>query len=291
VEEKGDRPKGQEELLGLGPLVQVMTVNADRYGFPKEEKIREAAFHVFKQEGAKGTADIVGFQEFVKGARDVYGKARPDLEFVEGEEFEDLRVNSFAFKRDRLKLIDAGTLWLSPDRTKVKVGNDALIPRAMTWGILQDRHNDRRFLFQNLHPDNVGILARKVAFEIVREEADKHGLPTIVTADSNLSVHSPNRERWSNPEFLEPYTSMLKAGFRDAWCEVHPGEVRPSTFHAHRGPRYNALLHDGFGTADTEWIMYRGPFRVFQSWVVYDHYKHTFPSDHYPMQAIFAWTK
>ena len=73
------------------------------------------------------------------------------------------------YKRERLKLLDGGTFWLSETPDRVSKGWDAVCMRICSWGHFEDRATGCRFWFFNLHMDHRGKVARHKSAELVLE--------------------------------------------------------------------------------------------------------------------------
>lgn len=97
------------------------------------------------------------------------------------------------FRRDRLELLEGGTLWLSetPHEPGSK-GWDAELPRIVTWARLRDRSTGRSFLAMNTHFDHAGAESRRQSAQlIVRSAQDLAGdLPVVLMGDLNVEPDS-----------------------------------------------------------------------------------------------------
>ncbi|MDB4940440.1 MAG: Endonuclease/Exonuclease/phosphatase family [Candidatus Doudnabacteria bacterium] len=268
---------------------------------------------------------LVGFQEF--GRKDPENpeqrnswnslhRGHPEMDVYYGEEAGDIFINPIAFDPVRFELIERGTFWLSDDGS-YKKGWDGVVEHGASWVLVLDRAMRRTFLHINAHLDNKGIVARAEGVRLILQFAEgnfrsNRPLPTIITADSNVSVGSPQgtlgsphqrwadpeKRSWGDPDMRRPYDMMVKAGFTDTWIAAHPydpnqGRVlgqltslrRPMTYHGFQGVDYRG---DGWGTWDTEWIFVRG-FKVLNSVLVKDNKGGIYPSDHYPMMALLDY--
>ncbi len=241
-------------------------------GFPKR---KEVAVEVIKSLPSQ----LIGFQEFGIHSRVALERGGVKLAYVAGKQLGHIILNTIGYDPDRFTPVEFDTFWLSDDKT-CKKGWDGQI-RAATWAIFDDNETDQQFLHINVHPDNAGTEAKIEGIKLVLEfPQNNSGLPTIITADSNISVDSPN-PMWRDKERRKPYDLMIKAGFLDTWKESHPTQPRPMTYHGFQGQDYEI---DEWGTYDTEWIFTRG-FKVNNCVVVRDSKGGVFPSDHYPMTA------
>ncbi len=96
------------------------------------------------------------------------------------------------YKKDRFKLLDSGTFWLSETPETPSKGWDAVLPRICSWGHFRDLESGRRFWFFNLHMDHRGVKAReesaKLVLSVIREKCGDE--PVILTGDFNVNQKS-----------------------------------------------------------------------------------------------------
>lgn len=71
------------------------------------------------------------------------------------------------YKKEKFKLLDAGTFWLSETPDKPSKGWDASLPRICTWAHLVEIGTGRKSWFFNLHMDHVGMVAREESSRLV----------------------------------------------------------------------------------------------------------------------------
>ena len=251
-------------------------------GYPDRKKVAQRVYRDMD------TVQLIGFQEFGIHNYDGLKSIRRHMHFLHGEKLGHYNVNTIAYDGDRLTAAEHGTFWLSEDKTK-KPGWGGGI-RAASWAKFDDNMTDQPFGHVNAHLDNKDAEAREKGIlqilEFIESEFEE-GLPVIITADSNVSIQSPD-VRWRAKEMRAPYDLLVKAGFVDTWTATHksqntsvPDVLRPYTFHGFQGSHYRL---DEYGTYDTDWIFVRG-FNPLNSVPVYDSYGSTFPSDHYPITA------
>ena len=107
---------------------------------------------------------------------------------------EKKRVNTLpsGTKKDKFKLLQSHTFWLSTDTTKPNTAWDAALPRICTWGRFQDRQTGFVFYFFNLHMDHIGVVARRESAKLVLQkiQALKGNIPVILTGDFNVDQTS-----------------------------------------------------------------------------------------------------
>jgi len=185
---------------------------------------------------------------------------------------EDEHMGVF-YKKDRLRLVDSGNFWLSETpETPGSMSWGVNLPRMVTWGLFEIRDGGRRFYLYNTHfPHRAeDHEARMHAARLLAERLQRLDpkVPLIVTGDSNA------------PAGGEVY-QILAAAMEDAWARAPQRS----------GPECTA---GGFqGRTDCrriDWILYRGALQPLQAETVRRSRDGRFPSDHYPVLAVFELT-
>src|SRR5690606_27105168 len=69
--------------------------------------------------------------------------------------------SSIYYKKERFKLLDHATFWLSETPETPSKGWDAALNRICSWGKFRDKVSKRDFFYFNLHMDHRGEEARK----------------------------------------------------------------------------------------------------------------------------------
>lgn len=94
------------------------------------------------------------------------------------------------YKKDKYKLLDSDTFWLSetPDKVNSK-GWDAALPRIVTWVKLKDVKTKQEFFFFNAHFDHKGKEARLKSAELLMQQTKRIAgkVPFFVTGDFNFA--------------------------------------------------------------------------------------------------------
>src|SRR3546814_6755240 len=98
------------------------------------------------------------------------------------------------YKKDRFRLLDHDTFWLSETPEVPSKGWDAALNRICTWGKFRDKESRKEFFYFNLHMDHRGKEARKkstlLVLEKIREIAGKTHV--ILSGDFNFNQSHPN---------------------------------------------------------------------------------------------------
>jgi endonuclease/exonuclease/phosphatase family metal-dependent hydrolase len=156
-------------------------------------------------------ADIVGTQEVLINQLNDLKSRLPEYNSLgvgRADGKEKGEFSAILYKKDRFKVIDSGTFWLSetPEVPGVK-GWDAACERIATWGILEDIKSGKQFFAMNTHLDHIGKIARSEGVNLILDRIGKlnKGLSVILTGDFNIRPDNPAIERVidkSNPNHL-----------------------------------------------------------------------------------------
>jgi len=217
--------------------------------------------------------DLLGLQEVLHAQKRDLELALPEYQLV-GVARDDGRekgeYSSLAFRRERFKLIDSGTFWLSETPDVPGKGWDAAFPRIATWAVLRDRKSRQSIRVINTHFDHIGLVARQQsAAQLLRwiNVGAAAKLPTILMGDLNSTPDDPGYKL-----FAETQTS----GLRDARLASRtPAYGPPGTF--------NAFKFDRDAPAPIDHVFVSGGFSVESYSVVTQHWGGRLPSDHYPV--------
>ncbi|MDF2926665.1 MAG: endonuclease [Paenibacillaceae bacterium] len=187
--------------------------------------------------------------------------------------------NAIYFHSKKLKLIDWGQLWLSetPEQPG-SIGWDARFPRICTWArmsLLQEQGT--AIMVYNTHLDHVGQEARirgvQLIWQIIQQHQEQFGpSPVLLSGDFNAGPGHPAIRFLSGDEEEHdgPQAPLCNA-FADP---RHAG----STFHGFLGGKKGEpidFLFGGFGLMPEHGDVIRSK------------YGGQFPSDHYPVTAVF----
>ena len=107
------------------------------------------------------------------------------------------------YQKDKWKLVNEETIWLSQTPTQVSRGWDAACNRTLTQGIFENQ-NGIKIAVWNTHFDHVGQKARQHSADLILEQTknDTKVLPIILMGDFNLT---PDTDLYSqlNSEFTD----------------------------------------------------------------------------------------
>ena len=141
--------------------------------------------------------DIWGVQEATPNEMDDLHKLLPEYSHIgigrdgigKGE------ASAIFFKKDRFKVSNEQTFWLSETPDKISQGWDASYIRICTFGLFKDLKTKKTFWVFNTHLDHIGEIARTKGIEMILakiKEVNKKNYPVIFTGDFNSE---PETER------------------------------------------------------------------------------------------------
>jgi endonuclease/exonuclease/phosphatase family metal-dependent hydrolase len=183
---------------------------------------------------------------------------------------EDEHMGVF-YKRGKLRVIDAGNFWLS--ETPEVAGSQAWgasLPRMVTWALFEIRATGKRFYFYNTHFHHTanGNEARRNSARLIADRISRlpEDTPLILTGDFNTPAVDS-----------EPY-KLLTVSLKDAWLTAARKIGQEGTWSGFKGDATGRRI---------DWILYRGPFQVLEAETVTYNESGRYPSDHYPVFAVF----
>ena len=139
--------------------------------------------------------DIFGAQEVRYGQLKDMVEALPDYDYIGVGRDDGKTKGEFCpvfYRRERFKLLDSGTFWLSETPDKASKGWDGMCNRVCSWGYFQDRVTRSKFYFLNTHLDNKGAVAKTKGVELILKFIEEHckGAQVIVIGDMNVNQDS-----------------------------------------------------------------------------------------------------
>ena len=139
-------------------------------------------------------------------------------------------------------------------------------PRQCVIGLFQ--REEQKILVANTHFDFDPSIQEKSAGLVMDFLSEfSRGLPIIITGDFNSSPGSLAHVRFKTHDFDEVFDGISH-------------DKRISTFHEFKGRQTGKHI---------DWILYQGGLVPIFRQVVKDSFSGQFPSDHYPVQAVFKW--
>ncbi|MFD1603782.1 endonuclease/exonuclease/phosphatase family protein [Flavobacterium artemisiae] len=134
--------------------------------------------------------DIFGVQEATPGQVTYIASALSNYnKFGVGREEGGLgEACTIYYKKDRFKVLESNTFWLSETPNKVSRGWDAACNRVCTYGLFKDLKTKKSFYVFNIHLDHMGEVARVKGVELVLskiKELNTKNYPAFLMGDFN----------------------------------------------------------------------------------------------------------
>ena len=175
------------------------------------------------------------------------------------------------FRKDRWKLLDSGTYWLSEEPEAIgKAGWDASLPRIVTWVKLEQLATGQAAFFLNTHFDHRGRKARQESVLLILKRMDEQlqKEPVLLMGDLNARPNSM------------PYQLLEGSLLEDCRfiCQFPP-----------YGPEgtYNGFDLGTYG-ARIDYIFVNAFWNVRKHITIADHLDKRHPSDHFPIMVELA---
>lgn len=190
--------------------------------------------------------DILGLQEVVPSQKRDLEQAMPQYLLIGGsrEGSQDRgEYSPLAIARERWRIKESGTFWLSETPDRPSKGWDAAFPRIATWARLVRKADKKRFLAINTHLDHIGEVAkvqgaRQIATFIASARKSREAV--IMLGDLNSTPDSTAVSELLNGP----------AGLRDSRASSESPPIGPEgTFNAFNplpqaSKRIDYVLHD-----------------------------------------------
>jgi endonuclease/exonuclease/phosphatase family metal-dependent hydrolase len=93
------------------------------------------------------------------------------------------------YKKEKLKIVQSNTFWLSDTPDSISKGWDAACHRVCTYALFREKDSDTLFWVFNTHLDHVGIVAREKAIALILTKIDQlnsANYPVVLMGDFNL---------------------------------------------------------------------------------------------------------
>lgn len=218
--------------------------------------------------------DLMGTQELFESQGKYIVEKLPEYKWIgvsrRGNQEDE--YSAIFYRSARFKLIESGNYWLS--ETPEQPGSmswDVTLPRMVTWGVFEDTANGRRFHYSNTHFAHRAqdAQARLESARLIAARLRKLPEPAalLLTGDFNTGAGSP------------PHT-LLTEFLKDAWMNAKERKGPEGTFHGFSGKPGNSRI---------DWILFRGPLSAVSAEVITHNKEGRYPSDHFPVIAVFEW--
>ena len=176
--------------------------------------------------------DVFGAQEVKKPQLDDMLAMLPDYNYVGVGRDDGATKGEYSpvfYRKDKFKLLNSGTFWLSETPNKVSKGWDGQCRRVCSWAYLQRKSDKVRFYFLSTHLDHKGKVAKmegaKLLVKFINENCN--GENVVIVGDFNVAQGS------------EPYNVFAKSGVLNDTYDIAKYRFAPTgTFNAFEPRRY-----------------------------------------------------
>ncbi|UEG52194.1 endonuclease/exonuclease/phosphatase family protein [Mucilaginibacter daejeonensis] len=220
--------------------------------------------------------DIFGTQEALSNQLNDISTALPQYEHYgpgRDDGLEKGEHSAVFYKKDKYRLLNKGSFWLSQTPEKPSLGWDATCcNRICSWVYLQDVATKKKFYFFNVHYDHQGKVAREESSKLIlaRIKTIAGTQPVILTGDFNGDHESV------------PYKLIATSGsLRDTYAQVkYP--------YTNNNPTYQDFGRSLKNDQIIDHIFTSSQFKVSRWGILTDSYRGKFPSDHFPVMATVS---
>lgn len=212
--------------------------------------------------------DLFGTQELFKLQGDYLVEQLPEYEWfgISREGNQEGEYMGVFYKASKLRLIESGNFWLSETpEVPGSIAWNMNYKRMVTWAIFEIIGSGQRFRYFNTHfahrseDDEARMQSAKVIMSRLPDD-----LPFLMTGDFNTTPDS---------EVHALFATRLK----DAW----------DTAGVRFGPAQTVHGFTGKASRRIDWILYNAPWSVRSAETVDDNQDGRYPSDHFPVSAVF----
>lgn len=231
----------------------------------KESLVREIAFY---------EPDFLGVQEALHAQMEYLDEQLPQYAYI-GVGRDDGKTrgeySAIFYHKDRVKLLNGSTFWLSETPDKISKGWDAALPRIVTYGHFKYKKGKKdKIWYFNTHFDHRGTEAREKSVELIIKKV--HELanskePVLISGDFNLTPDS------------KPIQHMSKT-FNDTYTHSRVPAFGPST--TFQGFNINAQ-----NDKRIDYIFTNDNVQVLKTAILSHWIDGHFNSDHFPVLSYF----
>lgn len=110
------------------------------------------------------------------------------------------------YKKDKFKLIEGNTIWLSETPEKVSKGWDASYNRILSYAKFKDIRDNTEIWFFNTHLDNIGKKAKIESYKLILDKIEKicpANANIVLTGDFNFNQRSALYKSIANSKLLK----------------------------------------------------------------------------------------
>ena len=137
--------------------------------------------------------DVFGVQEALPQQMDYLDSALSEYAYIGVGRDDGKRGGEFSavfYKKNKFKIVEGSTFWLSPTPGEVSKGWDAALPRVCTYALFERNTDGERFWFFNTHFDHVGQQARVESMKLILSQIEDKNVasyPVVLGGDLNVT--------------------------------------------------------------------------------------------------------
>ncbi|MCC7506497.1 MAG: endonuclease/exonuclease/phosphatase family protein [Saprospiraceae bacterium] len=220
--------------------------------------------------------DVFGIQEGLHHQVEFLAQQLPQYAWVGAGRDDGRQAGEYSalfYRRDRFRLLDSGTFWLSETPGQPSKGWDAALNRVCTYALLRDSVTGQQLWVFNTHFDHIGQEARRQSAALIIQkirEKNPENKPVVVMGDFNA----------------EPSEAPV-ATMKNALTDTQEASETPAF-----GPSgtFNGFKFHEPVTRRIDYIFTGGTgLRVLRHAVLSDSKDCHYPSDHLPVMADIAF--
>lgn len=140
--------------------------------------------------------EFIGMQEVLVNQLNYLDGALSDYGYIGVGRDDGKEKGEFSpilYDKNKYKVLENKTFWLSDTPDKISVGWDASMERICTYGLFEDKKTKSEFLIFNTHFDHIGELARENSAKLIVKkinEINTKNIPVLLMGDLNLPPES-----------------------------------------------------------------------------------------------------
>ncbi|MBE6550713.1 MAG: endonuclease/exonuclease/phosphatase family protein [Ruminococcaceae bacterium] len=211
--------------------------------------------------------DVLGVQEadirwmkYISNRFPVYAYAGEGRDGGEKGEY-----SAVFYRKDKFKLIEAATKWLSDTPDIVSKVSESSLNRVLSYAVLERLSDSKRFVHVNTHFEHTNDISREKQSEVLAKIVKGFEYPVLLTGDFNTEAGT------------KAYLNVLNSGVTDSAQIADHADIT-ATFHGYSS--VNTTIDFCFVTAEN--------IAVSEYKVCAEKFGGRYPSDHHPVYIEFV---
>ena len=148
--------------------------------------------------------DVIGVQEALPNQMKYLDHTLVNYSYVgvgRDDGKDEGEYSAIFYKKEKLKILESSTFWLSETPIKVSMGWDAVCNRVCTYALFKNIKTNKAFWVFNTHFDHVGKVARMESPKLILKTIEKlntKNYPVVLMGDFNLEPETENIQLFKN---------------------------------------------------------------------------------------------